>query len=276
MRLISIFKALFAPNASHSKTEIHNETNNQVSQYSEISDSTKEFEYHATMQLRTPLKVLLKHGSIYSGNNPPGDNGELWHGVWIQKTKTFREMGIDLDEFPSFEHASDIGQVKPEEYFPFLIEVRRAVESTGDISEKIDRLRAVLRDQKFTKFVRRHGGQGTITDYFFPPILSEIPGINSTVTTALREARINTVAKLKKKTDKELLALKGVGPGALQKLRAFAKDYDGDERAERREAEALGTDTGADNVSDMMQQCKSCGIYCFGSFTDCPSCGTSQ
>lgn len=56
------------------------------------------------------------------------------HAAWVPVTKTFRELGIDVDDLPPVLMASEIGQVPQDggEYLPFLIEYRTIVE--GDIS----------------------------------------------------------------------------------------------------------------------------------------------
>lgn len=188
--------------------------------------------YFATLQLRTPLRILLKDGEKQTEGTPP-EGDELWHGIWVPETKSWRELGFDIDELPEGSFSSEIGTVKHSEYLPFLIEVRKAVESSGGIAEKISLLRSVCREPHFVKFVKRHGGQGKIIDYFFPPVVNTISGINSGVVAALLEAKINTIGKIKKRSDKELLALKGIGPSAVQKLRDFCNSYGGDDKAER-------------------------------------------
>lgn len=145
-------------------------------------------------------------------------------------------MGIDLNEFPESTHATKIGLMLRSQYLPFLKAVRAAVEAGGTAHDRIEALRGVLRDKAFAVFVRKHGGHGKIIDIFFPPLVQSIPRISGAVASVLTAARITTVRQLRKKTDKELLAVKGLGPGALQNLRTFAAAYVSDDSAERIDA----------------------------------------
>ena len=49
------------------------------------------FQFCATLQLRTPLRVLLRHGELYLRNDggQPHIAHEPWEGIWLPKTKTF-------------------------------------------------------------------------------------------------------------------------------------------------------------------------------------------
>jgi len=190
------------------------------------------FKYCATLQLRTPLRILLKDGETWSEGVPP-ETDETWHGIWVPETKTFRELGIDIDEFSESDSASNIGPMKHSEYLPFLIDIRRAVETDETVKCRIELLRQVMREKKYAKFVKQHSGQNKIIDYFFPPIIDTIPGISSAVSMALRESKITTTHKLRKITDKDLLSIKGIGPKALKKIREFSDRYSGDDKLDR-------------------------------------------
>jgi len=65
----------------------------------------------------------------------------MWEGIWTLKTKTFRELGIDIDEVPNCTMASDIGLIRVEDYLPFLIAVRQIVEQTCSVESRIKMLR---------------------------------------------------------------------------------------------------------------------------------------
>ncbi len=57
-------------------------------------------QFCATMQLRTPLQVLLRHGEIHTDRNtkPPRIALEPWEGIWLPRLKTLRELGLDMVE----------------------------------------------------------------------------------------------------------------------------------------------------------------------------------
>jgi ERCC4-type nuclease len=115
-------------------------------------------------------------------------------------------------------------------------DIRRAIETDESIKCRIETLRLVMREKKYDKFVKRHQGQNQIIDFYFPLLLNSMPGVSSSVASALREFKIITIRKLRKNTDKDLLAIKGVGPAALKKIREFTEKYCGDDTLDRVDA----------------------------------------
>ena len=83
---------------------------NLVEKWGNDKDVISGLEFNATMQLRTPLRVLKRHGEIHSDINTelPQIVNEMWEGIWLAKTRTFRELGIDIDEFQESTMASNI------------------------------------------------------------------------------------------------------------------------------------------------------------------------
>lgn len=206
-----------------------------VTQYEDDS-ITDGFTFCATMQLRTPLAVLEHHNEIFTGKQgKPPIYGTYADGIWIPRVKTWRELGIDLGEMDSSTMASAIGQIPEDggDYLPFLKDVRRAIEADESIKNRIEALRLLMKEKKYARFVKRHQGQNQIINDIFPFILETIPGVNCNIASALRESKITTVHQLRKKTDKELLSIKGVGPAALKKIREFAENYCGDDKLDR-------------------------------------------
>lgn len=190
-------------------------------------------QFCATFQVRTPLRILQRHGQVLPlGSTLPNDF-EPWMGVWILKTKSWRELGINAKEM---EHrvASQAGPVTAAEYLPFLLAVRRAVEATsGGTEGRIARLQAVCERAKFALYVAAEGGPAKLCDQFFPPVLSLISGIPSGSRMALSELGLSTVAGLCGSSDETLRAVKGIGPGKLTAIREFCEGYTGDREAER-------------------------------------------
>lgn len=190
----------------------------------------------ATMQPRTPLAVLEHHGEVFRGT---GDNAPVYgayeDGIWITRTKTWRELGINLKEMESSTMASAIGQIPEDggDYLPFLKDVRRAIETDESIKDRIEALRLVMREKKYAKFIKRHQGQNQIINDIFPLLLDTMPGVSKTIVLALRESKITTVHHLRKKADQELLAVKGLGPASLKKIREFTENYYGDDTLDR-------------------------------------------
>lgn len=190
-------------------------------------------EFCATFQVRTPLRILQRHGQVLSLGSTLPDDFEPWMGIWIAKPKSWRELGIDADEM---EHvvASPAGPVTAAEYLPFLIAVRRAVEvAAGGTEGRIARLQAVCARPKFARYVAAEGGAAKLCDRFFPPVLSLIPGLPSGSQAALRERQLFTVAGLRNVSDDTLRAVKGIGPAKLTAIREFCAGYTGAPDAER-------------------------------------------
>lgn len=74
----------------------------------------------ATMQLRTPLRILLRHGEeCPPGVEPPAIADEAWHGIWVpviegmalwgQMASEIGYIPADGGFFPSFPHSSARG-----------------------------------------------------------------------------------------------------------------------------------------------------------------------
>jgi hypothetical protein len=108
--------------------------------------------FHATHQLRTPLRILQRNGQILPlGTDFPNDF-EQWMGIWVPRTKTFRDLGLDIDEIPPSKVASDIGPVNSIEYLPFLIAIREIVEDQSlIIADRKIGIKTVCRHPKFQK-----------------------------------------------------------------------------------------------------------------------------
>jgi len=191
MSIIGIFKRLISGasaepvkqspvNASQSKpkiiTTIEESNNNQIDSWKANDDIVNGLIFIATLQLRTPLRVLLRHGEIHTDINkePPKIAMEMWEGIWILKLKTYRELGIDIDD-PQGPHASDVGQVMPDDYLPFLIAIRKIVELNEPIEHRIKKLREMPILDKWETYIEKHGGMEKIIRYFFSEFIDIVP-----------------------------------------------------------------------------------------------------
>lgn len=180
-------------------------------------------EFSATLQLRTPLEVLKRHGEIFSGHDtPPQYAKEQWHGIWLPKTKTFRELGIDVNEMEEGSCASDAGSVKASEYLPFLLKFREIVEKTLSVDEAIVSLEHLSKqDDNFKVFWNKHKAvDADFPHSFFYKQLATIEGIGSKTAKALYENGFKSIEEIKNATDNELLNIKGVGKSLLIKMRS--------------------------------------------------------
>ena len=178
-------------------------------------------QFFATHQLRVPLRVLSRHGEIHRDMHspPPVIAMAPFEGIWLPLAKTYRELGIDMDELPGTV-ASDIGPVLSHDYLPFLVAMRSIVESEGAATARRGRLIDELRRSIWNDARNRSGGAHAVADRFFPPFIASIQGLPCEAASMLRAKGLKTAASLTRASDAELLAIKGVGPERLRLLRA--------------------------------------------------------
>lgn len=188
------------------------------------ADIVAGYRFSATIQLRTPLRVLTHHGQFCpAGQAPPQIAKGPDEGVWVVAVKTWREMGIDLDGSSNLDgsHASDIGQIPADggDYLKFLIAVREIVESPSPAEERLAALKEELRRPEWADFCRKLGGKQAVFDKFFPPFLESIKALPAGAIEALWNAGLTTPARLAAAGDQALLAIKGIGPAKLKSIR---------------------------------------------------------
>lgn len=190
------------------------------------------YDFHATHQLRIPLRVLGRHGEAHRDMHglAPTIAMAPFEGNWLPVTRTFRELGIDMDEWPEWNIASDIGPILSSEYLPFLLAVRSIVEGPGTPTGRRDQLINELERQIWDNMRARSGGSNTVADRFFPPFISMISGLSSHTVSSLKAMGLTTPRTLRQATDADLLSIKGVGPAKLRKIRsACSESLDPDE-----------------------------------------------
>ena len=192
------------------------------------------YKYFATMQLRTPLAALLFDGTFSDAMTKPANPHNDAHGIWVIQVKTWRDLGIDMDEISEIKMASDIGYVDHAKYLRFLISVRMIAEDNDrTIDERIAAIKSILKDGEFSTFARKLGSQSAIINKLFVRIISTMPCVNTKVTESLWKARKRTVAAICAMSESSLLALDGIGPKSFAAIRAFCDAFQGDLTAER-------------------------------------------
>jgi hypothetical protein len=193
--------------------------------YYQNQDIFKGLIFKATLQIRTPLSVLIHHGETFSG--PPSKAPRYGtDGVWSPVTKTFRELGIDIDEISEGTEASEVGPVRASEYIPFLIDFRKIVEAQESIDVKIVNIKKLCRGNKqyqiyFRMLNKFYKYKGDFPASFFYNQFIVIPGIGAKSAKALFEAGIKTFDDLKNADDKALLAVPGIGQAALKEIKGY-------------------------------------------------------
>lgn len=169
------------------------------------------YQYSATLQLRTPLFVLKNHGRFVPATpeGPPRVSDEMWHGIWVLAlTDEFKF----LDEGATA--SSEIGYVPADggDFLPFLVAVRTITESPASaVNEKKRALKALIKESgpggtPYSKFMTGKA----LVDRALPSVIDLIPA-TKTVHNALLTAGYDTLGKVQAASDKELLALKGLG-----------------------------------------------------------------
>jgi hypothetical protein len=101
---------------------------------SEFDDLIAGWQMSVTMQLRTPLAWLQRHHEFCAGAARPVEALPMEHACWVPVTKTWRALGIDMDEIPHTTMASEVGQVPVNggDFLPFLLEYRMIVEGAAE------------------------------------------------------------------------------------------------------------------------------------------------
>lgn len=183
------------------------------------------YQFFATLQLRTPLRVLRWNGVVHTDRNtpPPQVIEALWEGFWIVKTKTWKELsGVDLPEFEPSTVAADIGPVPNDDtYLQFLMAVRAILEDPGSIDERIQKLRKATWPPEWQNFMGRQGGVGEVIERFFPLFVNTIPKLTFETTSVLSRLNFDTPNKLAAAPDEILLAVKGIGAAKLRTMRNY-------------------------------------------------------
>lgn len=193
--------------------------------YTDNTDVIEGMQFFATMQLRTPLSVLQRHGEMFRG--PPSRAPQYASdadGCWVPKTKSWASLGIKLRELAESSAASDIGPVAPSEYVPFLVAFRSIVESGDPHPTQLEALRALAtRSAAFRSFFEIHQSlDPQFPVSFFHGRLMELPGVGPATAKALYDAGFRTIDEVRAASRDSLLAVRGVGPRLVERLKGHA------------------------------------------------------
>lgn len=107
---------------------------------SQLNELVGGYVFCATMQLRTPLRVLRRHGELHRDLSapPPRIADEPWEGTWIpllpQQDTLFGQMASEVGPIP----------VDGGRYLKFLLAVRSVVEAEGAAGERRARMELLL------------------------------------------------------------------------------------------------------------------------------------
>lgn len=178
-------------------------------------------EFFATLQLRTPLRVLLRNNEIHADKKtkPPQIAREPWEGIWLPKVN----QEYDLTGGRAGSCASDIGDVQQDDYLPFLIAIRKEVEAHSSIERRVEALRLMRLEDNWQVYLHEHGGMQEVINKFFPDFISSLPGVNPEIKHELFSIDMDTPNKLSAISDNALLDIRGIGPSKLQKIRSYCE-----------------------------------------------------
>lgn len=265
MSITGIFKRLISSvitnsikqskiNAAQSRpkiiTTIEESRNNEINTWKDNQDIISGLEFIATLQLRTPLRVLLRHGEMHTDMNtePPKIIKDMWEGIWTTKTKGYEEIvcGTDstsenIEVFRRMDAAladsrtvaSEIGPIRPDDYLPFLIAIRKIVELNEPIENRIKKLREMPILDEWKSYVEKHGGIEKIIGYFFPKFINTIPSLNQSIEDELWKLGLNTPNGIASALDETLLSIKGIGQAKLKTIRDYCANITDNRDADR-------------------------------------------
>lgn len=189
--------------------------------YDANEDILEGVKFIATLHVTTPHSVLIHHGEVFAG--PPSQApqyGDQSQGIWIPKTKSWRNLGIDLPDFPPSEHATDIGSQSPETYLPFLLDFRRLFERDRNDELKLKEIRTLAsKTPEYSEFWNRHASihEDFPRNLFYSPFL-KLPGVGRKTARALYDAGFRSVEQIQRTELSELQKVPGVGLSLAKKL----------------------------------------------------------
>ena len=194
-------------------------------------DIVEGLQFCATLQLRTPMRVLVRHGETHTDINeqPPKIALEAWEGDWVPQIQSLEEiLGVKMGNPPPENHSTDIGPLLPSKYLPFLTAVRKIVELEEPMQSRLDKLRNMLTTCEWQVFVEKHGGTESIIQKLFPRTIRPMPKFNDNVKKELATLGLETPQQLATVGDKQLLSIKGIGPTKLKAIREHCFDMEKD------------------------------------------------
>lgn len=192
--------------------------------YYQSNDIVKGLRFRASLEITTPLSVLRHHDEIFNGPlNKAPRYGKEEDGTWVLEVKTWRELGVDIDEFNQIATAEGASDA---EYIKYLMDFRKIVEGQDSIDTKISNIKKLRKGnpqyQKYFRMLNKTSEhKGDFPASFFYNQFIVIPGVGAKSAKALFKAGIKTIDDLRNADDKILLAAPGIGPAALKKIRGY-------------------------------------------------------
>lgn len=205
-------KNLFTGHADNNKHSVNG---------SALSQATAGYRFVATKQLRTPLRVLLRHGEIHADKNtePPKITEKEWEGEWVQTSNAY----LNIRNSSAGSATSNLSQHLPDdnEYIEFLITIRRVVETHEPIMHRISKLREISIEGNWESFIKIHGRIEAIIVRFFSRFVDTIPELDIEIIDELSRLGLDTPNHIAVAPDGIILGIKGVGLPQLNLIRTY-------------------------------------------------------
>lgn len=208
------------------------------------ADVIKGYQFCATLQLRTPLRVLQHHGEVQqrSENGLPTYAHFLWEGIWLPIAYSWEELAAahgniaaaraaDSSDGRVFnEMASDVGPVPSDggTYLAFLKAFRGVVELAASPDEKREAINALSKDNpEFAKYISMHRSQANDwpDEWLGYDEWLEIPGVGTRIARRLYDAGLRSRKVIEDASDAQLATIKGIGRATIIKIRAATSKY---------------------------------------------------
>lgn len=224
--MLSFLRRLFGSSPKPSYPQRHD-----LPQHDPISgneDIVEGWQFSATLQRRTSLAVLKQHGRRVplSPDGPPQITQQMWEGIWLP------DLGDGLDGLGM---ASEVGHLPGDggDYLAFLIAFRTITEGDASIQDKEALLRALTKETGpgGTPYRSFHTAKDLVEDTL-PRVVQLVP-VSNPVRQGLLDAGLTTLSKIERASDRELLAIKGLGPKSMAAIREFLATTTADKAALR-------------------------------------------
>ncbi|HBZ42627.1 MAG TPA: hypothetical protein DEO85_00890 [Maritimibacter sp.] len=206
------------PTESHSESPASSHRHQSMDElYANNADILDGWRLHVTMSLTTPLEWLLRDGEIAKDQT----NVPQQYGIWVPKTKGWRDLGFDLDELPPGPRASQIGQIPSDggDFLPFLIQYRTIVEADDERETVLARLSAL--GEEYPSINSKLGGD--LAQAFVVSELTSLSGCGATTATRLYHAGFFSKEQVLQASVEDLTKVKGIGPSIAGKILAAEK-----------------------------------------------------
>ena len=208
-------KRITNPTKSHSESPPSSHQRQSMDElYEANADILEGWTLCVTMSRTTPLEWLLRAGEIAKD---PCDVPQQF-GIWVPKTKGWRELGFDIDELPPGTQASEIGQIPEDggDFLPFLIQYRKIVEAKEERKITLDNLNDL--GAQHPEILSKLGGN--LSKSFVVRELLTLSGCGAATADRLYQAGYLSKEQVLQETVEGLTKVKGIGPNTAQKILA--------------------------------------------------------